>query len=143
MDHRLNRRESLAAAGAAGLGLALGLRPFAGSSTLEAAGACVLQREVTEGPYHLDLDLVRRDIRGGRKGTPLTLRIQVVDATTCRAIPGAVVEIWHADAAGAYSGVQGDSGTGCAAASARTRAAACASRRSSPAGTAAARRTST
>jgi protocatechuate 3,4-dioxygenase beta subunit len=111
MDHHLNRRETLAAAGAAGLGLALGLRPFAGSSTLEAAGACVLQREVTEGPYYVDLDLVRRDIRGGRKGTPLTLRFQVVDATTCRVTPNAMVEIWHADAAGAYPGVQGDSGT--------------------------------
>ena len=110
MDHHPNRREVLAA-GAAGLGLAFGLRQFAGSSTIEAAGACLLQREVTEGPYYLDLDLVRRDIRGGRTGTPLTLRFQVVDATTCRAIPNAMVEIWHADAAGAYSGVQGDSGT--------------------------------
>jgi hypothetical protein len=88
MDHHPNRREVLAA-GAAGLGLALGLRQFAGSSRLDAAGACVLQRELTEGTHYLDLDLVRRDIRGGRKGTPLTLRFQVIDATRASGSPTA------------------------------------------------------
>jgi protocatechuate 3,4-dioxygenase beta subunit len=40
----------------------------------------------------------------------LTLRLTVVDASSCRAVRGAAVEIWHCDAAGAYSGVQGDAG---------------------------------
>jgi protocatechuate 3,4-dioxygenase beta subunit len=34
-----------------------------------------------------------------------------VNATTCRAIRNASVEIWHADASGAYSGVAGNGGT--------------------------------
>jgi protocatechuate 3,4-dioxygenase beta subunit len=34
-----------------------------------------------------------------------------VNATTCRAIKNASVEIWHADASGAYSGVAGNGGT--------------------------------
>ena len=138
----LNRREALLAAGAAGVGAALGVGGLV-SPRDAAAASCVLQREVTEGPYYLDLDLVRRNIKGGRKGTPLTLRFQVVDATTCKPIRNAAVEIWHTDAAGEYSGVEGNGGTCCAASSAAARAAACASRRSSPAGTAAARRTST
>jgi Dioxygenase len=107
----LSRREALVAAGAAGLGAAFGLRGQLLFPREAAAASCVLQREVTEGPYYLDLDLVRRDIRGGRNGTPLTLRFQVVDATTCKPIPDAAVEIWHADAAGEYSGVSGNGGT--------------------------------
>ena len=82
----LNRREALLAAGATGLGAALGARGLL-SPRDAAAASCLLQREVTEGPYYLDLDLVRRNIKGGRTGTPLTLRFQVVDATTCKPIP--------------------------------------------------------
>ncbi|TMK25463.1 MAG: hypothetical protein E6G64_16000 [Actinobacteria bacterium] len=40
----------------------------------------------------------------GRPGTPLALRTFVVDASTCKAIKGAAVDIWHADAGGVYSG---------------------------------------
>jgi protocatechuate 3,4-dioxygenase beta subunit len=35
---------------------------------------------------------------------PLLLRLKVVDASTCRPIKGAAVDIWHADARGVYSG---------------------------------------
>ena len=108
---RLRRREALIAFGGAGLGAAaFGVRSLLGAPDEAAAASCLLQREVTEGPYYLDLDLVRRDIRGGRRGTSLTMRFQVVNIRTCRAIRGAMVEIWHADAAGAYSGVAGVSG---------------------------------
>jgi protocatechuate 3,4-dioxygenase beta subunit len=106
----LNRREVILAAGAAGLGVAFGLRGVV-APRAAAAASCLLQREVTEGPYYLDLDLVRRNIKGGRKGTPLTLKFQVVDATTCEPIRNAAVEIWHADADGEYSGVEGNGGT--------------------------------
>jgi len=33
-----------------------------------------------------------------RPGVPLALRLTVIDATTCEPIPGADVEVWHADA---------------------------------------------
>jgi protocatechuate 3,4-dioxygenase beta subunit len=105
----LRRREALIAAG--GLGAAaVGARALLGSSDAIAAD-CLLQREVTEGPYYLDLDLVRRNIKEDRKGIPLTLRFRVLNANTCRVIRGAAVEIWHADGSGAYSGVSGDSHT--------------------------------
>ena len=61
---------------------------------------CVLTPEQTVGPYYLDLDKIRRDITEGRAGTPLTLRMTVVDASTCRPIRNAAVDIWHCDASG-------------------------------------------
>ena len=112
-DTTLRRREALIAFGA-GVGVLTGIGGLRELTTATpeslAATSCVLQREVTEGPYYLDLDLVRREIKGDRRGTPLTLRFVVVDASTCKPIPGAKVEIWHADAAGTYSGVAGESG---------------------------------
>lgn len=105
----IGRREALLTLGGGFAGL-YGLRGLLGSEPAGAA-SCVLQRELTEGPFYLDLDLVRRTIKGGRPGTPLTLRLKVVDATTCRPIRGAAVEIWHCDASGTYSGVAGNTGT--------------------------------
>lgn len=105
----LRRREALVAMGA-GLGAVCGIEAL--WRPLEADGAgCLLQREVTEGPYYLDVGLIRRDITGDRRGTPLTTDFVVLDADTCKPIPRALVEIWHADAAGAYSGVSGNSAT--------------------------------
>ena len=57
MTSLLRRRDALIAAG--GLGAAaVGARALLGSTDALAAD-CVLQREVTEGPYYLDRDLVR------------------------------------------------------------------------------------
>ena len=42
--------------------------------------------------------------REGHPGTLLTLRLRVLNASTCTPIKGAAVDIWHADAAGNYSG---------------------------------------
>ena len=76
-----------------------------------ASGAvtCVLAPEQTEGPYYLDDHKVRRNITEGKAGVPLTLRLTVVDASSCKPIKGASVDIWHCDAGGVYSGtsVQG------------------------------------
>jgi protocatechuate 3,4-dioxygenase beta subunit len=71
-----------------------------------ASGAvkCVLTPEQTEGPYYIADEKVRRNIIEGRPGMPLALRLGVVDASTCRPIKGAAVDIWHCDAGGSYSG---------------------------------------
>jgi intradiol ring-cleaving dioxygenase-like protein len=71
-----------------------------------ASGAvrCVLTPEQTEGPYYISGEKLRRNITEGRPGTPLVLRLSVVDASTCKPIKGAIVDIWHCDARGAYSG---------------------------------------
>jgi protocatechuate 3,4-dioxygenase beta subunit len=72
---------------------------------------CVLTPELTEGPYYLDLDLVRSDITEDRDGLAYDLVVRVVDADSCQPIKGAAVDVWHCDAEGVYSGVDGDSGT--------------------------------
>lgn len=58
--------------------------------------------EQTEGPYYLDLDLVRSDIREDRPGLPLRLVIVVTD-TGGERVGRARVDIWHCDALGVYS----------------------------------------
>src|SRR5207245_8716341 len=68
------------------------------------AVSCVLTPELTEGPYYIAGEKVRRDIREGHPGTLLTLHLAVLHASTCKPIKGAAVDIWHADAAGNYSG---------------------------------------
>jgi protocatechuate 3,4-dioxygenase beta subunit len=85
---------------------ALGLGAFRGAGTARAASgvSCILTPEMTEGPYYLAGEKLRRNITEGRPGTRLDLRLQVVNATTCAPISGAVVDIWHADAGGVYSG---------------------------------------
>lgn len=74
---------------------------------------CILTPEQTEGPYFVDAKLERSDIRSdpsdGRMtvGIPLHLQLQVsaVKAGQCQALAGAIVDIWHCDAAGVYSDV--------------------------------------
>lgn len=68
--------------------------------------ACVLTPEQTEGPYFIANELVRSNIAEHRPGTPLRLRLHVMNARTCRPIRGAAVDIWHCDAGGVYSGFE-------------------------------------
>jgi protocatechuate 3,4-dioxygenase beta subunit len=86
------------------------------SGTTASSAACVLTPEATEGPYYLDLDKVRSDITEGKDGTPLDLKVTVVDATGCTPIKDAAIDVWHCDAAGVYSGFSqaggGDPGGG-------------------------------
>lgn len=116
-EARLTRRDSLlglgglaaAALGAGGVLAALDVQDAEAASSGPAAVAsglvtCVLTPEMTEGPYYLDGDKVRRDIREGRPGTRLDLATTVVDVSTCKPINGALVDIWHCDAGGTYSG---------------------------------------
>jgi protocatechuate 3,4-dioxygenase beta subunit len=65
---------------------------------------CVLIPEQTEGPYYLAGEKVRRNITEGRPGARLLLHTTVLDVATCKPIPGAIVDVWHADASGVYSG---------------------------------------
>jgi protocatechuate 3,4-dioxygenase beta subunit len=111
MDSRLTRRASLAKLGgfvaaAAGVGVwrsedSEGVGP---SAVASGEVTCVLAPEQTEGPYYISGEKLRRNIREGRPGTALRLRLRVVDASTCKPIKGAAVDVWHADAAGDYSG---------------------------------------
>jgi protocatechuate 3,4-dioxygenase beta subunit len=109
-ENRTTRRASLARLGgllAAAAGGGAWAADEAGAGPAGVASGvvrCVLTPEQTEGPYYIANEKLRRDITEGRPGTPLTLRTTVVDASTCRPVRGAAVDIWHADAAGVYSG---------------------------------------
>ncbi len=74
--------------------------------------ACVVRPAQTEGPYFVDTQLNRADIRadsgGGapRPGAPLALTFLVARiGDACAPLPGAMVDVWHCDAEGVYSGV--------------------------------------
>ncbi|MCZ0989413.1 intradiol ring-cleavage dioxygenase [Streptomyces diastatochromogenes] len=74
-----------------------------------AAAVCTLTKEMTQGPYYLDGALVRSDITEGKAGAPLKLALTVVNSA-CTPLANALVEIWHADALGEYSGYVGNNG---------------------------------
>jgi protocatechuate 3,4-dioxygenase beta subunit len=84
-----------------------------GSSTASTVLDCVVRPELTIGPYFVDDQLNRSDIRSNssdnsiKQGVPLTLSIIVasVGDNSCSPIEGAQVDIWHCDAQGHYSGV--------------------------------------
>lgn len=117
----ITRRGSLVKLGGL-VAAALGAGGLAKAAESDAAGegpagvasglvTCVLTPEQMEGPYYIEGEKVRRNITDGRPGTPLTLRLKVVNASTCKAIRGAIVDIWHADALGLYSGFGAGAGS--------------------------------
>ena len=65
---------------------------------------CVLTPELTEGPYYVPDEKLRSNITEGKPGTPLLLHLKVINASTCKVLKNATVEIWHCDALGIYSG---------------------------------------
>ncbi|MDJ0768871.1 MAG: hypothetical protein QNJ12_08760 [Ilumatobacter sp.] len=85
------------------------LDPFT-AADFETLGVCALLADTTAGPFPNRERLDRRDVTEGYPGHPLRLGLRVIDAA-CEPVPGAAVEIWHADATGDYSSYQ-DGGTG-------------------------------
>jgi protocatechuate 3,4-dioxygenase beta subunit len=108
MQHELTRRDAIKSAGGVGLAAVFGTSAlqFLGEDA-EAATTCLLTPEVTEGPYWVENRLTRRNITEGKSGMPLVIGFTVLNAKTCRPIRNADVEIWHCDAVGNYSAVDG------------------------------------
>ena len=121
----LSRREILVLFGGTGAGAALFATGAIGNLNLSqiatatpdatalAEDVCVVRPALTEGPYFVDVDLNRSDIRvepsdgSIKEGTPLRLKFLVQDISTGSCVPleGAQVDVWHCDAEGVYSGV--------------------------------------
>ena len=115
----LSRREALAVLGATGMMAFFGCSSAAqatGTSSSDPstdASGCVVRPELTEGPYYVDEELNRSDIRidpsdaSVREGALLTLGFSVsrLSSGSCTPLEGAVVDVWHCDALGVYSDV--------------------------------------
>ncbi len=72
------------------------------AAAFDGLGTCSLMPEKTAGPFPLDQQFDRSDITEGYPGHPMRLGLRVLDES-CAPVPGATVEIWHADATGDYS----------------------------------------
>jgi len=62
---------------------------FAGNTS------CLLTPEVTDGPYYVSGEYIRKDIRESQKGVELYLDIQVIDVNTCKPVSDAYFDAWH------------------------------------------------
>jgi protocatechuate 3,4-dioxygenase beta subunit len=100
--------------------VAAALTPSSTASTdvlalLDQANTCTTAKEETQGPYWFDVDSIRSDLRENRPGTPLVLAVRAHDLSSCSngaaptPIANSVVEIWHCDAGGVYSGFESSS----------------------------------
>ena len=108
MPNALNRREVLKSIGGAGVAAMFGARALdLLGGDAQAATTCLLTPEVTAGPYWVEEALTRRNVTEGKPGVPLVIRFKVLNAKTCKVIGNADVEIWHCDALGNYSAVNG------------------------------------
>jgi protocatechuate 3,4-dioxygenase beta subunit len=108
MANALNRREVLKSIGGAGVAAMFGARALdLLGGDAQAATTCLLTPEVTAGPYWVEEALTRRNVTEGKPGVPLVIRFKVLNAKTCKVIGNADVEIWHCDALGNYSAVNG------------------------------------
>ncbi len=106
--HALRRRQTLILLGTAGSGF------LQAPAAAQPVPVCVTTPEQTEGPFFVDERLLRSDIRADtvngvpRPGIPLTLslRISEVQSSGCATLTGALVDVWHCDATGQYSGTR-------------------------------------
>jgi protocatechuate 3,4-dioxygenase beta subunit len=115
LNTKLNRRTALMLMRSTATALLVGCLPrrISTAQSAQSSPGCIVRPEQTEGPYFVDEKLDRSDIRSDTKsslvkaGVPLQLKLQVtrVSDRSCTPISGAIVDIWHCDAAGAYSDV--------------------------------------
>ena len=72
---------------------------------------CVLTPEATEGPFYFDANQLRQNIVEDRVGAPIRMAVRVMRVDEgCAPLKDALVDIWHADAEGVYSGYPGQLG---------------------------------
>ncbi|CAG8105194.1 unnamed protein product [Penicillium olsonii] len=69
--------------------------------------SCILSPTVTDGPYYVWGEVVRQNVKEDlySDGVDVFLEVQYIDINTCKPVPGALVDIWQANATGVYSGI--------------------------------------
>lgn len=68
------------------------------------AQQCSMLKDSIEGPFFFCTNPGAADIARGQAGAPLVIAIRAISAKTCQPISDAVVDVWHCDAKGLYSG---------------------------------------
>ncbi|KAF2713285.1 aromatic compound dioxygenase [Pleomassaria siparia CBS 279.74] len=68
---------------------------------------CVLAPETIFGPYAVDGEMNRHDLRETQAGIDFYLDIGVLDLTTCEPLTNAALTIWSCNATGSYSSYTG------------------------------------
>lgn len=111
----MNRRNLLKNLGLLGLGSLTPLpKSLAEFSTLNKKeginlAGCWLTPETTGGPFYFDANLIRQDIRTDTNsgnfydGLQLNMVFTIIDVN-CNPVPDVLVDIWHCDKDGRYSG---------------------------------------
>src|SRR6478672_5558044 len=109
-----------ATASASASGSAAGSAVASATAVAVASGvpSCVVVPELTEGPYYVNENLERSDIRvdtaddSVSEGAVLTLDwvVSQVDGNACIPLEGVLVDVWHCDALGNYSDVGSEQG---------------------------------
>ncbi|CEJ57876.1 hypothetical protein PMG11_06554 [Penicillium brasilianum] len=69
--------------------------------------SCILTPTVTDGPYYVWGEVIRKNVKEEKysDGVDIFLEVQYIDINTCRPVQGALVDIWNANATGVYSGI--------------------------------------
>lgn len=73
---------------------------------------CILAPEVTEGPYYINNEFVRQDMREDQAGVTMLIDVGILDINTCEPVPNAFVEIWAANSTGVYAAYPAQLGGG-------------------------------
>ncbi|CAG8230626.1 unnamed protein product [Penicillium olsonii] len=68
---------------------------------------CTLSPDTIFGPYDVDGELHRHDVREGQNGVDLYLDLGLIDVETCEPLSDAWLTIWSCNATGTYSGYIG------------------------------------
>lgn len=78
---------------------------------VDSTPVCVLTPQATEGPFYFDTNRIRQNIIEDRVGSPLRMSVRVMRVDDgCAPLKDALVDIWHTDAGGLYSGYPGQPG---------------------------------
>jgi protocatechuate 3,4-dioxygenase beta subunit len=68
------------------------------------APQCTMLKNSVEGPFYFCTNPGVADIARGLPGVPLVIALRALNAATCQPIADAVIDVWHCDARGLYSG---------------------------------------
>ncbi len=86
------------------------------ATTTSTSGDCIVTPTEVEGPYpyvggEITNPLQRADVTAGQTGVPLAISFEVVNVnSSCAAVTGARVDIWHCNKDGYYSGYGAQTG---------------------------------